>query len=198
MPQDLQIALIAAAAALSGSLLGAFFTRTTEHKQWLRNEKMKAYEDFLEVCHSFNAIIRDSRAPLESASEETARIERLLVLDRVALLAPLTVHMEAIQIESLQYQLSLMRRGLQPGRKWQYFGTESEVRQEISRLTKRLHEKIRRDLSVSDGPTRFADVWSAVKHIRAKRRHPPRELGSSHLHPPGPSISEMRGTEQRY
>jgi hypothetical protein len=42
MPQELQIALIAAAAALSGSLLGALFTKTTEHKQWLRNQKTKA------------------------------------------------------------------------------------------------------------------------------------------------------------
>lgn len=46
MPQELLIALIAAGAALAGSLLGSFLTRTTEHRQWQRDRK---YETFLRV-----------------------------------------------------------------------------------------------------------------------------------------------------
>jgi hypothetical protein len=170
MPQELQIALIAAAAALSGSLLGALFTKTTEHKQWLRNQKTKAYDDFLELCHRFNAVMRDPAGPVEARTIETARIERLLILDRLALFAPMTVHIEAVQIETLQYQLNLLRNGLEPGRRLVYFGTEAEIRSEISRLTKRLHKKIRWDLGVSDGPTRFTDVLAAFKYFRARRR----------------------------
>ncbi|MHA7272579.1 hypothetical protein ACX80Z_04045 [Arthrobacter sp. TMT4-20] len=49
MPQELLIALIAAGAALAGTLLGSFLTRTTEHKQWIRNEKKEAYWRFIEV-----------------------------------------------------------------------------------------------------------------------------------------------------
>lgn len=48
MPQELVIALIAAAAALGGSLLGSFLTRTTEHKQWLRNQQRTTYADFID------------------------------------------------------------------------------------------------------------------------------------------------------
>ncbi|THJ67392.1 hypothetical protein E8P82_04605 [Arthrobacter echini] len=47
MSQELVIALLAAGAALGGSLLGSFLTRTTEHKQWHRNEKNQAYIEYL-------------------------------------------------------------------------------------------------------------------------------------------------------
>jgi hypothetical protein len=179
MPQELQIALIAAAAALSGSLLGALFTRTTEHQQWLRNQKTKAYDDFLELCHRFDAVMRDPMGSLDAGTVETVRIERLLILDRLKLLAPMTVHIEAVQIETLQYQLNLLRNGLQPSRRWEYSGTEAEIKAEMSRLIKRLHKKMRRDLGVSDGPTRFTDVLVAVKYLRARKRHPRRGIDTT-------------------
>jgi hypothetical protein len=112
---------------------------------------------FLSFCHRFNAVMRDPAGPVEARTIETARIERLLILDRLALFAPMTVHIEAVQIETLQYQLNLLRNGLEPGRRLVYFGTEAEIRSEISRLTKRLHKKIGWDLGVSDGPTRFTE-----------------------------------------
>lgn len=46
---DVLIAVLAGIFALGGSLLGAFLTRTNEHKQWLRNEKLKAYHEYLSV-----------------------------------------------------------------------------------------------------------------------------------------------------
>lgn len=51
MSQELQIALIAAAAALTGSLLGSWLTRTTEHKQWRRNRATEAYGTFLQAVN---------------------------------------------------------------------------------------------------------------------------------------------------
>jgi hypothetical protein len=76
--------------------------------------------------------MRDPAGPVEARTIETARIERLLILDRLALFAPMTVHIEAVQIETLQYQLNLLRNGLEPGRRLVYFGTEAEIRSEIS------------------------------------------------------------------
>ncbi|GAA2173544.1 hypothetical protein GCM10009784_08270 [Arthrobacter parietis] len=61
MSQELLIALIAAISALGGSLLGSYLTRTTEHKQWLRNERLKAYIRFLEVMQPFGADTLRSR-----------------------------------------------------------------------------------------------------------------------------------------
>lgn len=46
---DLWIPLLSGVLALIGAWLGAFFNRTNEHRQWLRNERLKAYNDYLEL-----------------------------------------------------------------------------------------------------------------------------------------------------
>lgn len=44
---EILIALIALSAALGGTALGSLLTKKNEHRQWLRNEKIMAYRNFL-------------------------------------------------------------------------------------------------------------------------------------------------------
>lgn len=42
------VAVVAGSFALIGALIGAFLTRSNEHRQWLRNEKAVAYREYLD------------------------------------------------------------------------------------------------------------------------------------------------------
>jgi hypothetical protein len=69
MPQELVIVLIAACAALAGSLLGSWLTRTTERKQWVRNQRLEVYKEIeiasgdLERAFSRGLTAKDGESP---------------------------------------------------------------------------------------------------------------------------------------
>jgi hypothetical protein len=65
------VALIAAGAALLGSLLGSWLTRTTEHKQWHRNEKAHLYGDFLKAMEHQRFYVFTRRVEVKGFSQTT-------------------------------------------------------------------------------------------------------------------------------
>lgn len=87
---ELLISLLAGGFALGGSMLGSFLTRTNEHKQWLRNEKIRLYSEYLDmfgnvqIANVLKAI--DDREPEEEIFEFYNRVHELCM--RVILVAP--------------------------------------------------------------------------------------------------------------
>lgn len=52
--------------ALFGSWLGSMLGKTTEHDQWLRNQRMQNYMDFMEAC----AVLRNRAEGILNHTEE--------------------------------------------------------------------------------------------------------------------------------
>jgi hypothetical protein len=46
---SLLVPVVAGVFVVLGALIGAFLARSNEHRQWLRNEKLKAYQKFVET-----------------------------------------------------------------------------------------------------------------------------------------------------
>jgi hypothetical protein len=82
--------------ALLGSWLGSFLGKTTEHDQWLRNQRMQTYTEFLEACtvmrnrssgilnhtdekfHESHALLGSGSAQFVASGKVREEIERFL------------------------------------------------------------------------------------------------------------------------
>jgi hypothetical protein len=75
----LTVPILTGLLALLGSWLGAVLGRKTEHAQWKRDQKVKAYADFLEAAKPFDieSLGLDSQKHLDSLTHDTLRVQML-------------------------------------------------------------------------------------------------------------------------
>lgn len=76
----LTVPILTGLLALFGSWVGSFLGRTTEHKQWKRNQKVETYMDFLEVARPLDSeslIGTNAREGVDSLHHHLLRIRIL-------------------------------------------------------------------------------------------------------------------------
>ncbi|PRB44313.1 hypothetical protein CQ020_03640 [Arthrobacter sp. MYb23] len=79
---NLWVPVVAGVFVVLGAMIGALLSRTNEHRQWQRNEKLKAYQKFVEtfagapLSNAFNIIGHDDREAAEmiAAYEEMYKV----------------------------------------------------------------------------------------------------------------------------
>jgi hypothetical protein len=95
---SLAVPVVAGVFVVLGAMIGAFLSRSNEHRQWLRNEKLKAYQEYVDrfggapLSTAFGIIGYDEREGPEviAAYEEMYRI-----CLRVVFIAPVAIAEEA-------------------------------------------------------------------------------------------------------
>lgn len=99
--------------AVLGSFLGTRFGKSAEHKQWVRNQKMKSYTEYLDAC---TAIHQATRGRHTQGPEEAGRSFHTFVSDQTPLVIPkkLLPLLEAQQLAFADF-VGFISAGRRPG-----------------------------------------------------------------------------------
>lgn len=130
--------------ALGGSWLGAHLGRRTEHSQWLRNEKRKAYHEFLKSGHFFARYLSDVPEQRQMLKEDMNFHAKILLADDIDFFAPnrLNNHLRAFNsavVDAFEYE-ETAKDSL----------TRKQARENFGKAYKTLRNAMRKDLGITD------------------------------------------------
>ncbi|MFS0717123.1 hypothetical protein ABC337_13840 [Arthrobacter sp. 1P04PC] len=130
--------------ALGGSWLGAHLGRRTEHSQWLRNEKRKAYHEFLKSGHSLAQFLSEAPERWQMLKEDMDVHAKILLSEDIDFFAPkrLDKHLMAFStavVGAFAYEESATD-GL----------TREQARKNFDKAHQTLRKAMRKDLGITD------------------------------------------------